>query len=70
MLSRKDLNSAELETVKVSHNLTTVVTAIGEVHTKEEATVYVRELGLFVRTSRIFFFLNWRQRERMGKPVD
>ena len=48
MLSRKDLNSAELENVKVSENPTTVVTANGEVQTKEEATVYVKELDLFV----------------------
>ena len=48
MLSRKDPNSAELETIKVSENPTTVVTANGEVQTKEEATVYVKELDLFV----------------------
>ena len=48
MLSRKDPNSAELEIVKVSDNPTTVVTANGEVQTKEEATVYVKELDLFV----------------------
>ena len=48
MLSRKDLNSAELETVKVSQNPTTAVAANGEVQTKEEATVYVKELDLFV----------------------
>ena len=48
MLSKKDPNSAELETVKVSENPTTVVTANGEVQTKEEATVYVKELDLFV----------------------
>ena len=48
MLSRKDLNSAEWEIVKVSENPTTVVTANGEVQTKEEATVYVKELDLFV----------------------
>ena len=47
-LSRKDLNSAELEPVKVSKSLTTVVTANGEVQTKEAATVYVKELDLFV----------------------
>ena len=39
MLSRKDLNSAESETVRVSRNPTTLVTANGEVHTKDEATV-------------------------------
>ena len=48
MLSRKDLNSAELETVKVAKSPTTVVTANGEVQTKEEATVYVKVLALFV----------------------
>ena len=48
MLSRNDHNSAELDTVKVSKNPTTVVTANGEVLTKEEATVYVKELDLFV----------------------
>ena len=48
MLSRKDLNWAELEIVKVSKNSTTVVAANGEVQTNEEATVYVKELDLFV----------------------
>ena len=48
MVSRKDLNSAELESVRVSESPTTVVTANGEVLTKEEATVFVRELDLFV----------------------
>ena len=48
MVSRKDLNSAELQTVRVLKNPTTVVTANGEVLTKEEATVYVKELDLFV----------------------
>ena len=42
MVSRKDLNKAELETVG------TVVTANGEVLTREEATVCVKELDLFV----------------------
>ena len=42
MVSRKDLNSSEM--VKVSENPTTVVTANGEVPTKEEATVYVKGL--------------------------
>ena len=48
MVSKKDLNSAELETVKVSKNQTTVMTANGEVLSKEEATVFVWELDLFV----------------------
>ena len=53
MLSRKDLTSAELETVKVSECPPTVVTANGEVQTKEEATVYVKEFDLFVRVKRL-----------------
>ena len=48
MLSRKDHNSAELETMRTSRSPTTVATANGEVQTEEEATVYVRELDLFV----------------------
>ena len=48
VVSRKDLNSAELETVRVSKNPTTVVKANGEVLTKEEATVYLREMDFFV----------------------
>ena len=48
MLSSKDVNSAELETVRVSKSPMTVVTANGEVHTKEEATVHVKDLDLFV----------------------
>ena len=46
--SSKDLNSVELETVRMSKNPTMVMTANGEVLTKEEATVYVRGLDLFV----------------------
>ena len=48
MVSKKDLNSAELETVRTSRNPTTVMTAIGDVQTREEATVYVKELNLFM----------------------
>ena len=49
MVRKKDLNSAELDTVTVSKNPTTVVTANGEVLAKKEATVYVRESDLFVK---------------------
>ena len=48
MVSEKDLDKAELETVRISKNMTMVATANGEVLAKEEATVYVRELDLFV----------------------
>ena len=39
MVSRKDINSADLETVKVSQNPTTGVTANSEVQTNGAATV-------------------------------
>ena len=48
MISKKDLNSAELETVTTSRSPTTVFTANGEVQTHEEATVYVKELDIFL----------------------
>ena len=44
MISKKDLNSAELETVTTSRSLMTVFTANGDLQTHEEATVYVKEL--------------------------
>ena len=46
MVSKKD--SAELETMRISKNPTTVMTANDEVQTRDEATVYVKELDLFV----------------------
>ena len=48
MTSKKDVKSAELETVTTSRNPTTVVTADGEVQTNEKSTVYVRELEKFL----------------------
>ena len=48
MVSEKDINSAELGTMRTSRSPTTVMTANGEVQTREEATVYVKELDLFV----------------------
>ena len=48
MVSKKDLNSAEMDTLTKSCSPTIVVTANGEVHTHEEATVYVKELDMFL----------------------
>ena len=48
MISKKDLNSAELETVTTSRSPMTVLTANGEVQTHEEATVHVKELDIFL----------------------
>ena len=44
-VSKKDSNSAELETVRTSRNRTTLMTANSEVQTREEATVCQR-IGL------------------------
>ena len=48
MLSRRDLNSAVLETVRVSRTTTTVITTNGEAQTNEEAIVCVVDVDLFV----------------------
>ena len=49
MVSKKDFNSAELETMRTSRSPTTVMTANGEVRTNKEATIYVKQLDLFVK---------------------
>ena len=49
VVSKKDFNSGELETTRRSRSPTTVMTANGEVQTREEATVYVKQLDLFVK---------------------
>ena len=46
-VSKRDLNSAELDTMRISKNPTTVMTANGEVLTREEATENAKELELF-----------------------
>ena len=48
MISKKDLNDAEMDTLTKSCSPMTVITAIGEVQTHEEATVYVKELDIFL----------------------
>ena len=48
MISKKDLNDAEMDTLTKSCSPTTVITANGEVQTHEEATVYVKELAIFL----------------------
>ena len=48
VISRKDLNSAELDFVKVLKNWTTVITTNDEVPTKEETTEHTNELDSFV----------------------
>ena len=48
MLANQDENSAELETLTTSRSSAIVVAASGEVQTHEEATVYVKELDIFL----------------------
>ena len=51
MISKKDLHDAEMDTLTKSCSLTIVITASGEVQTHEEATVYVKELDIFLTES-------------------
>ena len=53
MISKKDLNDAEMDTLTNSCSPTIVITANGEVQTDEEATVYVKELDFFL-TMKVF----------------
>ena len=48
MISKKDLSDAEMDTLTKSCSPTIVITANGEVQTHEEATVYVKELDIFL----------------------
>ena len=48
MISKKDMNDAEMDTLTKSCSPTIVITANGEVQTHEEATVYVKELDIFL----------------------
>ena len=46
--SKRELTCAELETMRISKKPTTVMTANGEVQTREEASEHVKELDFFV----------------------
>ena len=48
MISKMDLNDAEMDTLTKSCSPTIVITANGEVQTHEEVTVYVKELYIFL----------------------
>ena len=49
MVRKRDLNSAELETMRKSRSPTMVMKANGEVQTREEARENVKELDLFFK---------------------
>ena len=51
VVSKKDLNSPDLETMRISRIPTTVMTASGEVQTREEATEKCQRIG-FNRDSK------------------
>ena len=76
MVGRKDLNSDEVETAKVSKSPTMVVAVNGEVLTKEESTVYVRQLDLFVTvvlledTLAVLSLGKTLRRSRVSLPLD
>ena len=48
MMSEADLSPEELKTIKVSRIHTTLIAAKGPIDTTEEATVYVKDLDMFV----------------------
>ena len=48
VISKKDLSDAEMDTLTKSCSPTIVITANGEMQTHEEATVYVKELNIFL----------------------
>ena len=48
MISKKDLNDAEMDTLTKSCSPTIVITVNGEVQTHEEAIVYVKEMDIFL----------------------
>ena len=48
MISKKDLNSFEMDTLTTSRSPTTATTANGEVQSHQEATVYVKELDILL----------------------
>ena len=48
MMSKTEFSSQEMDTVKKSRSPTAVLTSDDEVHTHEEAKVYVHDLNQFV----------------------
>ena len=48
MMSKKDLSDAEMDSLTKSCSPTIVITANGEMQTHEEATVYAKELDIFL----------------------
>ena len=53
MVSKKEISSEEMGTIKRSGNPRAVLTADGEVHTHEEAQVFIHDLNQFVTVQRL-----------------
>ena len=74
MLSKKELSSGELETLRKSRNPRVVPTANGAVHTHEEAQVFVHDLILFVRILNIGLMksgrASWQEEEATRKDFN
>ena len=67
MVSKRDLHSAELETMRISKTPTTVITANGEVQAREEAT-FVKQLDFLSKLcflKKLSQFSPWRKSERI-----
>ena len=47
-IAKRELSSEEMDTLRMSRTPTVALTANGEVHTHEEAQVFVHDLNLFV----------------------
>ena len=47
-IAKRELSSEEMDTLRMSRTPTAALTANGEVHTHEEAQVFVHDLNLFV----------------------
>ena len=69
MVSKKDLNSGELKTMRTSRSPTTV-TANGEVQTRQEATVHVKEVDLFVTVMLLEEALAVLSLGKLCEPLD
>ena len=67
MLSKKDLCSGEMDTLRRSRNTTLVMTENAEVQTNEESQVHVLDLDLFLtvqlldETPAIYGFVSFAQ---------
>ena len=64
MISKKDLNDAEMDTLTKSCSPTIVITVNGEVQTHEEATVYVKELDIFLTRKHASSIVAWKALRR------